>query len=69
MEVVQYIGDDGYCIVKIAENKVYYGNGRDTNAFGVSANQFLRFNPYMRYVGDNNQKPSNAVGNWISKHK
>lgn len=65
---MQYIDDEGYCIVRVDENKVYYGNGTSTNAFGVSANQFLRFNPYMRYVGDNNQKPSGAVAKWISTH-
>jgi hypothetical protein len=38
------------CIVKINSNVVYYGNGKDLNSFGNSALQFLRFNPYMNYV-------------------
>ena len=69
MEIVQYTSDDGYCIVQISENKVYYGNGIDTNVFGSSANQFLRYNPYMRYVGDNAEKPSGAVAKWIAQNK
>ena len=45
--IAEYKSVSGIYIVKISENKYYYGNGETTNAFGISANQFLRFNPYM----------------------
>ena len=45
--IAEYKSISGIYIVKISENKYYYGNGETTNAFGISANQFLRFNPYM----------------------
>ena len=45
--IAEYKSTSGIYIVKVSENKYYYGNGETTNAFGISANQFLRFNPYM----------------------
>ena len=42
--------NEAICIVKINADAVYYGNGKDLNSFGISALQFLRFNPYMDYV-------------------
>ena len=45
--IAEYKSVSGIYIVKVSENKYYYGNGETTNAFGISANQFLRFNPYM----------------------
>jgi hypothetical protein len=45
--IAEYKSISGIYIVKVSENKYYYGNGETTNAFGISANQFLRFNPYM----------------------
>lgn len=50
----EYKSDSGIYIVKINENKYYYGNGDTINAFGISANQFLRFNPYMQNVETEN---------------
>lgn len=60
-----YKSNDGFCIVKIDEAKYYYGNGAEINAIGTSANQFLRFNPYMDYVGGTNEQPSQPVTEWI----
>lgn len=48
--IAEYKSISGIYIVKVSENKYYYGDGETTNAFGISANQFLRFNPYMEKV-------------------
>lgn len=45
--IIEYKNKSGVYIIKIKENKYYYGNGENINAIGISANQFLRFNPYM----------------------
>ena len=63
---VAYKGSGGICIVKVNENVYYYGDGETINAFGKSANQFLRFNPYMNYVGDENEKPDGIIFVWIT---
>lgn len=44
---LKYKSGSGVYIVSVSENKYYYGNGKTINALGISANQFLRFNPYM----------------------
>ena len=61
--IVKYKSASGTYIVKVSENKYYYGNGETTNAFGISANQFLRFNPYMEKV--KNQSVPNHIENKI----
>ena len=61
--IVEYKSVSGTYIVKVSENKYYYGNGETTNAFGISANQFLRFNPYMEKV--KNQSVPNHIENKI----
>ena len=56
--IAEYKSVSGIYIVKVSENKYYYGNGETTNAFGISANQFLRFNPYMdKTKNPNGPKP------------
>ena len=52
--IAEYKSISGIYIVKVSENKYYYGNGETTNAFGISANQFLRFNPYMEKTKSQN---------------
>ena len=52
--IAEYKSISGIYIVKVSENKYYYGNGETTNAFGISANQFLRFNPYMEKTKNSN---------------
>lgn len=64
----EYKSDDGFYIVRISDSKFFYGDGKTANGFGISANQFLRFNPYMTYVGDQNQTPSDEVVKWIEEH-
>ena len=61
--IAEYKSVSGIYIVKVSENKYYYGNGETTNAFGISANQFLRFNPYMEKV--KNQSVPNHIENKI----
>ena len=61
--IVEYKSVSGTYIVKVSENKYYYGNGETTNAFGISANQFLRFNPYMEKA--KNQSVPNHIENKI----
>ena len=41
-------------IIKVSDNLVYYGNGKNINAFGDTATQFLRFNSYMTDVSESN---------------
>lgn len=67
--IVEYKDKSGYCIVRISEKKYYYGDGKEINTFGISANQFLRFNPYMEYVGDKGIKPNDAVAKWINDNR
>ena len=50
MKILYKLGE--IYLVEIGDNCVYYGDGEYTNGFGVSAMQFLRFNPCMDYVGD-----------------
>lgn len=50
MKVV-YQSDDLY-LIEINRKKYYYGNGDNINAFGKSAVQFLRFNPYIEDVAE-----------------
>lgn len=64
---VEYRSNDGYNIIQL-ENGVYYGNGKTVNAFGVSANQFLRFNPYMEYVLDKGIRPDSNIVKWIESN-
>lgn len=47
---LEYKSKSDVYIVRVSENKYYYGNGETINAFGISSNQFLRFNPYMEKV-------------------
>ena len=61
--IVEYKSVSGTYIVKVSGNKYYYGNGGTTNAFGISANQFLRFNPYMEKV--KNQSVPDHIENKI----
>lgn len=41
--------DDLY-LIQVEDDLVYYGDGKEHNAFGIDALQFLRFNPYMEDV-------------------
>ena len=63
-----YKNDDGVCIVQLPDNKVYYGNGKTFGGIGISANQFLRFNPNMDYVADKEFDIPEPVMKWINEH-
>ena len=65
----EYKDPDGFYIVRISDNKYYYGDGKTLNAFGISANQSLRFHPYMEYIGDRNEPASDDVAAWIAKNR
>lgn len=64
----EYKGEDGFFIVRIDEKTYYFGDGKETNAIGISPNQFLRFHPYMEYVGDRMDEPSASVKKWIDEN-
>ena len=49
-------------LIKISDNKYYYGDGDTRNNFGENPVQFLRFNPYMKDVSEENVTiPQNIV--------
>lgn len=56
-------------IIRLSENRYYYGNGKNINSIGSSANQFLRFNPYFDYVADKGVQPSEAVKKWLKENE
>ena len=59
--------DGEFYIIRISENKYYFGDGETLNSIGISANQFLRFHPYMNYV-DGNEKPPDKIIRWIEQN-
>ena len=65
---VEYKSDTGLYIIRISDKRYYYGNGKDINAVGISANQFLRFNPYLDYVKPDNLAVPTAIRGWIEKN-
>lgn len=66
--VVEYKSEGGLYIIRINEKKYYYGNGLDLNAVGISANQFLRFNPYFEYVENENLPIPDEIRQWIKNN-
>ena len=64
---VEYKSSDGFYIVMVSDGKYYYGDGETLNAIGVSANQFLRFHPYMDYVGGSENLPD-KITKWIEQN-
>ncbi len=66
---VEYKNDSGAYIIRLSSGQYYFGNGGTFNGYGVSAEQFLRFNPYMDNVAGTGIEPSKAVKKWIEKHK
>lgn len=66
--IVEYKSNAGLYIVRLGEDQYYYGNGGSINGFGVSPVQFLRFNPYLEYVGEKNEKPPEQIQKWIEDH-
>ena len=61
--------DRACCIVKVSEKKYYYGEGGETyGGFGIAPEQFLRFNPYLDYVGDRDLPVPDVVRKWIMEH-
>ena len=63
-----FMNEIGTCIVKISEKKYYYGNGETFGGFGIAPEQFLRFNPYLDYVGDKDLPVPDVVRKWIMEH-
>ena len=59
--------DGEFYIVRISEKKYYFGDGETLNSIGISANQFLRFHPYMDYVGGS-EKPPDKIVRWIEQN-
>lgn len=66
--ITEYRSEHGVSIVRVRQDLYYYGDGERINAFGKSANQFLRFNPYMDYVADKNEQPGPIIKKWIQEH-
>ena len=65
---VEYVGEDGLMIVRVSEGQYYFGDGETINAIGISPLQFLRFHPYMEYVGGNGIQPTEAMTQWIQEN-
>lgn len=66
---VEYKSKHGIYIVRVRDGLYYYGNGDEINSFGVSANQFLRFNPYMDYVGGKGEPLKQSIITWITNNE
>ncbi len=66
---VEYMNKSGLCLIRIRDNVFYYGDGSSINAYGISANQFLRFNPYLDYVADKNVDIPEAILEYLEKTK
>lgn len=62
---VEYKSNSGMYIIRIAEKQYYYGNGDDINSIGISANQFLRFCPYLEYVKGKEIAIPSKIRSWI----
>lgn len=60
--------NDETMIIKVKVDLVYYGNGDSINAFGKNAAQFLRFNPYLTDVSEENVAIPEAIKKAIEKH-
>lgn len=58
---VEYKNDNGIYIIKIEENKYYYGDGEDINYFIKTPNQILKFNPYFEYVKNTDTEIPNKI--------
>lgn len=65
---VEYVGNDGFQIVRISENKYYFGDGETANGIGITPNQFLRFHPHMEYVGGTGTEPTEKIKAWIKRN-
>ena len=66
---VEYQGEDGFQIVKISDHEYYYGDGETINSKGISANQFLRFHPYIEYIGNKEIKPTKKIEEFLENVK
>ena len=55
-------------LIKISDNKYYYGDGDTRNNIGENAVQFLRFNPYMKDVSEENVIIPPKIVEFINKH-
>ena len=55
-------------LVKVDDKSFYYGNGETINTFGISATQFLRFNPYMEDVSETDVEIPQKIINQINTH-
>ena len=63
-----YMSEDAY-LIKIGNKKFYYGNGETLNAFAESAAHFLRFNPYMEDVSEDEIKIPEKIIKYIENKK
>lgn len=65
---VIYKDADGVALVSLPDGRYYYGNGKTFGGFGIAPNQFLRFDPYMEYVEDQDVEVPEAVRDWINEN-
>lgn len=63
-----YRNKSGTVIVSLPDGRYYYGNGETFGGFGVAPTQFLRFNPYLECVEDQNLEVPAVVKDWIEKN-
>ena len=64
----EYKDEYGFYIISLSDGRYYYGDGITVNSFGISANQFLRFHPYMQHISGTGEKPSQQVTDWITNN-
>ena len=54
-------------LIKINDEQFYFGNGATINVFGISATQFLRFNPYMKDVSESDIEIPQKIVDYINE--
>lgn len=65
---VLYRGESGAMIVKLPNGRYFYGDGETFGGYGITPSQFLRFNPFLEYVEDQNIPVPGKIKKWIKNN-
>ena len=65
---VLYRGESGAMIVKLPNGRYFYGDGETFGGYGITPSQFLRFNPFLEYVEDQNVPVPGKIKKWIKNN-
>ena len=65
---VLYRGESGVMIVKLPNGRYFYGDGETFGGYGIAPSQFLRFNPFLEYVEDQNIPVPGKIKKWIKNN-